>query len=114
LEACNSGIGRWGRATEEGKIKRTGVRELADWSAIEKPLSAHWFLEALRLALDDVQSRPAGAPQLFSNNFSAPSDGARGLRFEALRILFDLVRMTVILCDRCVAALAWDVRDEDR
>ena len=33
LEACSSGIGRGRRATEEGeegKIKRTGVRELAD------------------------------------------------------------------------------------
>ena len=50
----------------------------------------------------------------FSKNFSAPGDGACGLRFEALRILFDLVRMTAILCDRCVAALAWDARAEDR
>lgn len=29
-KACSSGIGRWRRATEEGKIKRTGVRELVD------------------------------------------------------------------------------------
>jgi hypothetical protein len=101
-------------ATEESKIKRTDVRELADWSAIEKPLSAHWFLEARRLALNDIQSETGWRPRAFSKNFSAPSDGARGLRFKALRILFDLVRVIAILCDRCVAALAWDVRDEDR
>jgi hypothetical protein len=54
-------IGNWAlrgsggeRRGSDGKIKRTGVRELADRSAIEKPLSAHWFLEALRLAPDDV------------------------------------------------------------
>ena len=47
-------------ATEEGKIKRTGVREFADRSAVEKPLSAHWFLESPRLALNDVPSRPDG------------------------------------------------------
>jgi hypothetical protein len=49
LEACSSGIGRCGRATEEGeegeegKIKRAAARELADMSAIDKALSAHWF-----------------------------------------------------------------------
>ena len=46
LGPLNLEIGRRRRANEEGeegKIKRTGVRELADMLAIEKALSAHWF-----------------------------------------------------------------------
>jgi len=46
LGPLNLEIGRRRRANEEGeegKIKRTGVRELADRSAVEKRLSAHWF-----------------------------------------------------------------------
>jgi hypothetical protein len=42
-ESVGLGVGPSEPATEEGKIKRTGVRELADHSAIENPLSAHWF-----------------------------------------------------------------------
>ena len=42
-EPLGLAVGPWEPATEEGKIKRTGVRELADRSAVEKPLSAHWF-----------------------------------------------------------------------
>ena len=45
----------------DGKIKRTGVRKLADESAVEKYLSAHWFLESRRLALNGIPSKPDGA-----------------------------------------------------
>jgi hypothetical protein len=49
-----------------------GGQDKANWRsrtrrrwAIDKPLSAHWFLEALRLALNDIRLRPDGAFQLF-------------------------------------------------
>ena len=68
LGPLNLEIGRRRRANEEGeegKIKRTGVRELADRSAVEKRLSAHWFLEAPWLAVGDIPSRPDGAFRAF-------------------------------------------------
>jgi hypothetical protein len=99
LEARSLGIGRRRRATEEGKIKRTCVRELDDELAIEKRLSAHWFLELQRLAREHLWSRLAGARLSLSKNLNALNDGARGLRLDGLCILFDLVRVTAILYD---------------
>jgi hypothetical protein len=88
-------FGNWGAGDE--RPRRQGGKEArrqdkANWrsrtrrpSAVEKPLSAHWFLEARRLAHDEVQSKPAGAFQdserisvsyatalaIFSSNVSA-------------------------------------------
>jgi hypothetical protein len=81
-------LGNWARETSD----RLRGQDKANWrsrtgrpSAVEKPLSAHWFLEARRLAHDEVQSKPAGAFQdserisvsyatalaIFSSNVSA-------------------------------------------
>jgi hypothetical protein len=56
----------WVRSSE--RHARLRGQDKANWrsrtrrlSAIEKPLSAHWFLESLRLALDDVRQGAAGA-----------------------------------------------------
>jgi hypothetical protein len=54
---------------ELGKGMRDGGgQDKANWRsrtlrrlAIGKPLSAHWFLEARRLAFGDIRSRPDGA-----------------------------------------------------
>lgn len=50
--------GRGGRGGQDKANWRSRTRRR--W-AIEKPLSAHWFLEALRLALNDIRLRPDGA-----------------------------------------------------
>jgi len=54
-----------------GRLRR---QDKANWrsrirrpSAIEKPLSAHWFLEKRRLAPDDLQQEAAGAFRVFLN-----------------------------------------------
>jgi hypothetical protein len=59
-------LGSW--ALETSDRGGRGGQDKANWrsqtrrpSAVEKPLSAHWFLEARRLALSDVRSRPDGA-----------------------------------------------------
>jgi hypothetical protein len=56
--------------------------------AVEKPLSAHWFLEAHRLAHDDIFVEPGWRHSSFLKSFNAHSDGARGRSAH----LFDLVR----------------------
>src|SRR6516162_8731004 len=83
-------IGLWTFETSDEKRQ-----DKANWrsrtrrsSAIEKPLSAHWFLEALRPAPDDVLTRYGWLLSSFPKKSNAPRDGARGLRFEPLRILF--------------------------
>jgi hypothetical protein len=60
--------------------------------AVEKPLSAHWFLEAHRLAHDDIFVEPGWRHSSFLKSFNAHSDGARGRSAH----LFDLVRATAI------------------
>jgi hypothetical protein len=81
---------------------------------IEKPLSAHWFLEARRLALKRRLSQAGWRRSDFSNNLNAPSDGARGLHFKLSAFYFDLVRVVAIFCDRPIVALARGLSDEDR
>ena len=56
-------LGDWARETSD-----RGGQDKANWrsrtrrpSAVEKPLSAHWFLEARRLAFGDIRWRPDGA-----------------------------------------------------
>ena len=59
-------LGSWVLGTSDRGGR--GGQDKANWrsrtrrpSAVENPLSAHWFLEAPRLALSDVRSRPDGA-----------------------------------------------------
>ena len=80
-------FGNWALETSD-----RGGQDKANWrsrtrrpSAVEKPLSAHWFLESRRLAFGDIRSRPDGAfrssrrisagyamaPAIFSPNISA-------------------------------------------
>jgi hypothetical protein len=68
-------------------------------------VSAHWFLATRRLALKRRLGEGGWRRSNFSNNLKAPRDGARGVRFKDFRILFDLVRVVAILCDRPVALL---------
>jgi hypothetical protein len=56
-------LGSWALGTSD-----RGGQDKANWrslirrpSAVEKPLSAHWFLEARRLALSGIRSGPYGA-----------------------------------------------------
>ena len=86
-------LGSWALGTSDRGGR--GGQDKANWrsrtrrsSAIEKPLSAHWFLEALRPAPDDVLTRYGWLLSSFPKKSNAPRDGARGLRFEPLRILF--------------------------
>jgi hypothetical protein len=100
---------------------RLRVQDKANWRSrtrcrwtIEKPLSAHWFLEVLGLALDDIQHSPAGALVAYRGISMLEAIALADLRFgRLLRTLFDFIRLSATLCDRCLASLAWDVRDED-
>ena len=98
-----------------------GEQDKANWrsqtprpSAVEKPLSAHWFLEARRLALKRRLSQASWRRSDFSNNLNAPSDGARGLHFKLSAFYFDRVRVVAIFCDRPIVALARGASDDDR
>jgi len=102
---------RWVRSSR--RHDRLRGQDKANWrsqtrrsSAIEKPLSAHCFLEALRLSPDNASTRYGWRPSSFPKKFNAPRDGARGLDLKTSAFLFDLVRVVAILCDRLVAALA--------
>ena len=96
-------LGNWARETSD-----RGGQDKANWrsrtrrpSAVEKPLSAHWFLEARRLAFGDIRSRPDGAFRasrrisasyamalaIFSSNVSAfHSIAFASLRFSTINI----------------------------
>jgi hypothetical protein len=51
-------------------------------SAIEKPLSAHWFLKTRRLALRPHLARAGWRRSSFPSNFNTSADGARGIYLE--------------------------------
>jgi hypothetical protein len=64
-------LGDWARETSD-----RGGQDKANWRSrirrrwtIENPLSAHWFLEALRLALNDIQSETGWLPSGFFEGF---------------------------------------------
>jgi hypothetical protein len=97
---CSLGIGRRRPADGSWQDKANRRSRTRRPSAIEKPLSAHWFLKTRRLALKRRLGEGGWHPSNFSNNLNAPRDGARGVRFKDFRILFDLVRVTAISCDR--------------
>ena len=61
LEACSTGVGALETSDRGGQDKANWRSRTRRRWAIEKPLSAHWFLEALRLALNDIRLRPDGA-----------------------------------------------------
>ena len=95
-------LGSWALGTSD-----RGGQDKANWrsrtrrlSAIAKPLSAHWFLEALRLALRPRLAQAGWRRSSFPSNFNTPADGARGLHFKVPAFHFDLVRVVAILCDR--------------
>ena len=59
-------LGSW--ALKTSKRGGRGGQDKANWrsrtrrpSAVKKPLSAHWFLEVQRMAVNDNPSRPDGA-----------------------------------------------------
>ncbi len=56
-------LGSWALGTSDrrGQDKANWRSRTRHPSAVEKPLSAHWFLESPRLALNDIPSRPDGA-----------------------------------------------------
>ena len=85
-----SWLGSWALGTSD-----RGGQDKANWrsrtrrrSAIGKPLSAHWFLAARRLALKRRLGEGGWRCSNFSNNLYPPRDGVRGVRFEGLHILF--------------------------
>ena len=112
-------LGDWARETSDRGGR--GGQDKANWrsrtrrrSAITKPLSAHWFLATRRLALKRRLGEGGWHRSNFSNNLNAQRDGARGVHLRGSTFYFDLVRVTAILCDRPIAALAGGLSDEDR
>jgi hypothetical protein len=89
-------FGNWGAGDE--RPRRQGGKEArrqdkANWrsrtrrpSAVEKPLSAHWFLEARRLALRPHLARADWRRSSFPSNFNTSAEGARDLQLECLRV----------------------------
>src|ERR1700752_155561 len=114
-----SWLGSWALGTSDRGGR--GGQDKANWrsrtrrsSTILKPLSAHWFLKARRLALRPRLAQACWRRSSFPSNFNTPTDGARGLHFKVPAFYFDLVRVVAILCDRPVAALARGGSDEYR
>ena len=104
-------LGSWALGTSD-----RGGQDKANWrsrtrrpSAVEKCLSAHWFLK--RTAGGQRHSIGVGwRLSGFATDFNELSDGGRDLQLECLRLSFDFLRFAAILCastcrDTCVGRI---------
>jgi hypothetical protein len=85
----------------DGKIKRTGVRKLADLLRSRNLCLHIGFEKRDDWRSNDVQQGPGGALQALLRISTRQAMALADFDCKGLRILFDLVRRTATLYDRC-------------
>ncbi len=101
-------FGSWALGTSDrgGQDKANCRSRTRRLSNVEKPLSAHWFLESPRLAVNDVSSWPYGAFRASQAFTMRRATALADFDYRISAFSYDYLRIAASFCDRRVAALA--------